>query len=238
MIYDPSKSIWKNPNIEYLFNDDIIEYDIKDAGFSLIKQHRLLPDETIRNLEKLGKGEERHIAIGKIQRENKQLAIDLNNKFTEIRSIFINCNKLTDNDIISVKKDAIYTIGSCNRVNFGMIHFVAKNRYSSYIRFADIQNLEIYYSAEQIDIKGMSDSSVNKHRLYMMEFFNTIIPLIESHNSKAKRYLISFINDYKTHKLDDEYYVEFNNLSRDLNPIFNYQNILLPMCQIILKEIE
>ena len=57
MIYDPSKSIWKNPNIEYLFNDDIIEYDIKDAGFSLIKQHRLLPDETIRNLEKLGKGE-------------------------------------------------------------------------------------------------------------------------------------------------------------------------------------
>ena len=39
-------------------------------------------------------------------------------------------------------------------------------------------------------------------------------------------------------KLDDEYYVEFNNLSRDLNPIFNYQNILLPMCQIILKEIE
>lgn len=237
MHYDPSKSIWKNPNIEYLFNDEIIEYDIRDAGFSLIKQHRLLPEKMIQDLEKLGKGDERHIAIGKIQRENKQLAIDLNNRFTEIRSIFINSNKLTDNDIISVKKDAIYTIGTCNRLNFGMIHFIPKNQYSSYIRFPEIQNLEIYYSSTHIDVKGMGDSAVNRHRLYMMEFFNTIIPLIESHNNKAKRFLIKFINDYKAHNLDDEYYVEFNNLSRELNPIFNYQNILLPMCQIVLKEI-
>ena len=238
MLYNPSKSNWKNPNIEYLFNDEIIEYDIQDAGFSLIKQHHLLPDEVIRKLEIMGKGEERHIAIGKLQRENKQLATDLNNRFTDIRSIFINSNKLTDNDIISVKKDAIYTIGTCNRVNFGLIHFVPKNKYSSYIRFTDIQNLEIYYSVDRIDVKGMSDTSVNKHRLYMMQFFNTIIPLIESHNSRAKRFMIKFIDDYKSHNLDDEYYVEFNNLSKELNPLFNYQNILLPMCQIILKEIE
>ena len=72
----------------------------------------------------------------------------------------------------------------------------------------------------------------------MMQFFNTIIPLIESHNSRAKRFMIKFIDDYKSHNLDDEYYVEFNNLSKELNPLFNYQNILLPMCQIILKEIE
>ena len=238
MLYNPSKSNWKNPNIEYLFNDEIIEYDIQDAGFSLIKQHHLLPDEVIRKLEIMGKGEERHIAIGKLQRENKQLATDLNNRFTDIRSIFINSNKLTDNDIISVKKDAIYTIGTCNRVNFGLIHFVPKNKYSSYIGFTDIQNLEIYYSVDRIDVKGMSDTSVNKHRLYMMQFFNTIIPLIESHNSRAKRFMIKFIDDYKSHNLDDEYYVEFNNLSKELNPLFNYQNILLPMCQIILKEIE
>ena len=238
MLYNPSKSNWKNPNIEYLFNDEIIEYDIQDAGFSLIKQHHLLPDEVIRKLEIMGKGEERHIAIGKLQRENKQLATDLNNRFTDIRSIFINSNKLTDNDIILVKKDAIYTIGTCNRVNFGLIHFVPKNKYSSYIRFTDIQNLEIYYSVDRIDVKGMSDTSVNKHRLYMMQFFNTIIPLIESHNSRAKRFMIKFIDDYKSHNLDDEYYVEFNNLSKELNPLFNYQNILLPMCQIILKEIE
>jgi hypothetical protein len=238
MAYDYHKSTWLNPNIEYIFNDEIIEYDIRDAGFSLIKQHHLLPDEKIRGLEKLGKGDERHIAIGKLQRDDKQLALALTEKFAEIRMIFINSNELTDNDIVSVKKDAIYTIGTCNRLKFDMVHFIPKNQYSSYIRFANIQNLEVYYNSDKIDIKGMGDGAVNRHRLYMMQFFNTIIPLIESHNPRAKRFIIKFIDDYKYHKLDDEYYVEFNNLSRDYNPIFNYRNIVLPICQIILKEIE
>ena len=36
--YEPSKTTWLNPNIEYLFDYDIREYDIQDAGFNLIKQ--------------------------------------------------------------------------------------------------------------------------------------------------------------------------------------------------------
>ena len=42
-IYNPSQTTWLNPNIEYLFGDEIIDYDMKDAGFNLIKQYRLLP---------------------------------------------------------------------------------------------------------------------------------------------------------------------------------------------------
>lgn len=236
MSYNPSKTNWKNPNINYLFNEEIIEYDIRDAGFSLIKEYKLLPPDIIYELEKLGKGEERHIAIGKIQKDNKQLVTDLNNKFAEIRSIFININKLTDNDIISVKKDAIYTIGSCRRVNFGLIHFIPKNRYTSYIRFPEIQNLELYYSDTQLDIKGMGDNAVNSHRLYMLDFLRQVIQLIENHDSKAKRFMMNFINQYKRHEIEDEYYLEFNNLSKELNPIFNYKNILIPLCQIIMKE--
>ena len=63
MGYNPSKSTWLNPNIEYLFNDDIIEYDIHDAGFSLIQQYQLLPPEKIKELERIPKGIQRHIQV-------------------------------------------------------------------------------------------------------------------------------------------------------------------------------
>lgn len=237
MMYNPSKSTWMNPNIEYLFNEDIIEYDMTDAGFSLVKQYQLLPPETIKSLELLPKGLERHIAIGKIQGIDKEFNRALLDKFAEIREVFIKTNKLSDDSIISVKKDAIFTIGECKRVKFGTITFSRKNMYSSYIRFPNIQNLEIYYSDRKMDIKGMNDSSVNRHRLFMYDFLRRLIPLIESRDSKVRRDLMRFIERYKSHDLDEEYYVEFNNLSRDMNPIFNYQNILVPLVQIILKEV-
>lgn len=238
MGYNPQKSTWLNPNIEYLFNNEIIEYDIHDAGFSIIKQFHLLPDAKIKELGILEKGGERHRAIGMLQRDDKVLSKSLSDKFAEIRMFFISANKLTDNEIISVKKDAIYTIGPCEKLSFGTIKFVAKNRYTSYIRFPDIQNLEIYYSSDGIDVKGLGDSAINRHRLYMMEFLRNIISLIEDNSPKAKREMVRFIQAYKSNELDDEFYLEFNNISRNLDKQFNFQKIIVRLVGIILKEME
>jgi hypothetical protein len=65
-----------------------------------------------------------------------------------------------------------------------------------------------------------------------------MIGLIESNNKKAKRVLVEFIDNYKTGKLDAEYYYEFNNMSSNTNMAFNYQNILIPLTQIVLKEVN
>lgn len=238
MGYNPSKSTWLNPDIEYLFNNEIIEYDIRDAGFSLIKQFKLLPDDKIRELTSIDKGFERHRAIGMLQRNNSELSKSLSDKFTEIRTIFIGANKLSDNNIISVKKDAIYTIGPCSKLKFGSIIFIAKNSYTSYIRFPNVNNIEIYYSSGTMDIKGIGDVSLNKHRLYMMEFLRRTISMLELKDIRIKRWITNFIADYKSGNLDDGFYLEFNNLSKDINPIYNYQNIVVPMVQIILREME
>lgn len=237
MRYDPHKSVWLNPNIEYLFNNEIIEYDITDAGFSLIKQYQLLSESKIKELASIPKGFDRHKAIGIIQGKDKAFSKALLDKFTEVRSIFLGMNKLTDNDLISVKKDAIFTIGECTKLKFGSVQFIPKNRYSSYIRFANISNLEIYYSDDTTDIKGMGTSAINRHRLYMIYFIRRIISLIESNNTSVKRIMLKFIDDYKQHNLDDEYYIEFNNKSRDYNAPFNYQNLLVPIVQIIIREV-
>ena len=71
----------------------------------------------------MGKGVERHIAVGNLQREDKEFSNMLLKKFAEIRAVFIAENKLTDDNIISVKKDAIYTIGRCKKTRFDLIAF-------------------------------------------------------------------------------------------------------------------
>ena len=37
------RTLWKNPKIKFVNNTEIIEYDMKNAGFSLIKKYKLLP---------------------------------------------------------------------------------------------------------------------------------------------------------------------------------------------------
>lgn len=98
--------------------------------------------------------------------------------------------------------------------------------------------MEIYYSEDQIDIKGMGDEAVNKHRLYMLEFIKDYIRMMESKDRRIKRFINNFIEDYKSQKLDDGYYLEFNNVSRNFDPLFNYRNIIIRLLQIVIKEIS
>ena len=237
-MYDPQKTTWLNPMIEYLFNDEIIEYDIRDAGFSLIKEFKLLPSDKIMELERMGKGFNRHVAIGKLQRDDKEFSKALNDRFADARRTFINVNHISDNNIVSVKKDAIFLIGTVSKLKFGMVEFDNKNSYTSYVRFSHINNLELYYHDNEFDVKGMSDSSVDKHRLWMLEFLRKVFGMIETKDVKIKRYMMQFIDDYKSQNLDDEFYTEFNNLSASYNPIFNYQKIIIPLMQIISREFD
>lgn len=234
MSYDPHKQIWFNPNIEYIFDTEIIEYDMKDAGFSIIKEYKLLPESKIAELERIGKGIERHIIIGKIQGADKEFSKRFSEKFADVRAMFIDINKLTDNDIISVKKDAIFTIGRSDNLSFGNIVFAEKNKYSSYIRFSDV---EIYYSQDQLDVKGIGESGVNRHRIYMLDFIKKMIEMIECKDNRVKRYLIDFVMKYKNRELDEEYYIKFDRMSKDPDLLFNFRKIILPLFFMVMKEV-
>ena len=127
------KDLFINENIPYIFNREITEYDMSDAGFSLIQEFKLLPEKEIKELQKLGK-QQRKVKIGLIQRENDKLKENLKISFQEARKIFINENKLDNNDIISIKKDAIITIKPCYINKLGdYINCSPKYDYSSFI---------------------------------------------------------------------------------------------------------
>ena len=193
MGYNPNKQVWFNPNIEYIFDTDIIEYDMKDAGFNIIKEYRLLPERTIKDLEMLGKGIDRHIAIGKMQGKDKEFSDRLSQKFAEMRAVFIDSNSLADSDIISVKKDAIFTIKECDVTMFGNIHFAEKNRYSSYIRFSNIGDIEIYYSDNGMDIKGLQYIMGHSDIEMTMQVYNHITDMsrVEKEIEKLDRMTVN-----------------------------------------------
>jgi len=64
-----------------------------------------------------------------------------------------------------------------------------------------------------------------------------IISMMETKNSRVKRYLIQFIDAYKAGELDEGYYLEFNNTSNKINPLFNFQNIIIPLIHIVGREV-
>lgn len=238
MLYDYKQTTWMNLNIEYLFDDEIVEWDIKDAGFSLIKEFKLLPEDEIARLNRMDKGLQRHIEIGNMQKNDKEFSNRLLNAFADARKFFMQTNNIVDNDIVSVKKDAFFITRKPNRVNFGQIHFVAKNTYSSYLRFSNIHNIEIYYMPDgHMDFKQIGDSCIARHKLYTVEFLKGFIRRMENHDTSVKRYMMKYISEYKSLKMDEEYYLEFNNKSRDINPLFNYREILIPLLSIITKEV-
>lgn len=238
MKYFNEKSNWFNPNIEYLFNSLIYEYDMKDAGFSIIKSYKLLDIDTIKKLNLMDK-KSRTIEIGKIMGCNKEFSNSLMNHFSELRKFFIDSNYIEDDDLIAVKKDALFCTKECNQLKFGSIEFRIKNKYSSYLRFPYNNNLEIYYNdGGSIEVKGINDFNLDKHRLYMLDFIYKIFKYIENKNPIIKRFILKFINDYKSLKLDQAYYLEFNNLSQNINPLFNYQKVIIPIIQIIIKEFK
>jgi hypothetical protein len=236
--YNPAKQTWLNPDIEYLIGAEIIEYDMQDAGFSIIKEFKLLPEDQIRRLESIPKGIARHVEVGKMQGADKDFAKALSDKFAEMRKVFITTNNIPDSDIITVKKDAFFTVGTQRRVRFGQVRFAAKNHYSSYIRLSGIHNLELYISDQGIDVKGMGDKAVNLHRLYWLDTIAKIVGYLESKNPYVKRYLNHFVEQYRNNQLPEEFYVEFSNRSLERNPLFNYQNVIIPLVQITLKELE
>lgn len=211
--------IYLNPNISYVFNKPIIEYDMKDAGFSIAQKYDLLTKKEIKKLASVGK-RERSYLLGNIQRDRKEVKIGLQEGFKYSRQKFFEMNDIDDTDIISIKRDAIFLIGYVKYEKLDeYIHFRQKNVYTSYIHIKS-PRLEFYYNKDKIDVKGIDDDIIKKHQDYVMDFINKVFVKMESSDRESVlKFLRIFMDEYRLLKLDTEYY-------RELNPqsMFRYLN--------------
>lgn len=205
------KHNYLNKNIPYLISNEIIEYDMQEAGFNIMKRFKLLSDDRIKYLEGISK-KHRTIQIGLYIRNDRDLGKLLNEKFVEVREWFFEGNDLKDEDVLSIKKDAIITMRRCNNTEFDNIKFIEKNSYTSYYY---INKYEFYYNKmHEVHVKGINDELLELHKPYMLDFLYNFFKMNEiSSRKKVIELLKSFIEAYKNKTLNIGYYRELNSQS-------------------------
>ena len=97
---------YKNQSIPFVFNREIIEYDMKDAGYSLCREFNLLDEVTLDKLSRYEK-KSRTIEIGQLQRKDRDLKDKLKDGFIRARELFFEANDLEPSDIISIKTEIL-----------------------------------------------------------------------------------------------------------------------------------
>jgi hypothetical protein len=252
-----SKANYTSKEILFVYNSRIDEYDMKSAGFSIIKQNKLLPAETIRQLERLDK-QTRNIEIGKLRGKDYALSKGMARGIRSTMEDFIKNNKIDDSSIISIKNDAVFildTIPSITTVNG--INFVKKNSYTS---FLNLNRVEFYYSENSSDIKGLGPGIQSRQGPYLL---NHIIQLIRTKESSSNSSIIKqcaeFDRKYLNKLLPIQYYEELSSqggykISEDGNTTdmfytlpdekmkpfiditYNYLNYILPFKKILVNE--
>ena len=256
MSYNGYKDNFLNKNFDYIVSASIKEYDMRDAGFNILISEGALNQRTIDYLAGLPK-QVRKIKLGLMQKENKELTKIQNEGFRKYRKLFLEANELTDDNIISVHKDAIIVVNKrITKTKFDTVEFRPKERYSSYYH---INNCEYYYSklTNDLSIKGLGKSTSKPyiyHKEYMIKTIKKIIKLNEVSRKSACIYLRDFMDKYRKMELKMEYYRELNNTPyftyilfdhvlqlEDPDPIledcidinYNYDNILMEFVRMI-----
>lgn len=202
--------------VSYLINE-IYEYDISKANVSILLESGMITQETYDMFCQMPKYQ-REVAIGYMQK-NKKISDALKIGFENSRKMLIEYNSLTEDDVLSIKKDAFYVLRKLNQTKFGLINFTLRNRYDIYI---NCRNIEIYYGLNAldntddsvIDIKGITDDNLKSYHSTYLSFIAYILKLIVTSNiDSAIQELISFIQKYDNKELDIDYYREFNSQS-------------------------
>lgn len=244
--------IYTNKEIQYIKNRRIIEYDMKEAGWSICKELSLLTKEEIRRLSVLDK-KNRHIQIGLISRDDQEFSRELNEGFKYFTSLFRKENKIEEDNVLSIKKDSLTVIDTdINKLSFGEVLFVPKAEYSSYCY---ISGIEFYAnpSSNQTAYKNLNDT-FGKGDL-VQEIFTLMINAEFNKKDYSFKYLKDLRNLYLKRELDIGFYREVNakasyrilsdssinkiyienideSIIERVDITYNYLNILIPMIKV------
>lgn len=204
-------------DIPYLINNFIYEYDISKANLNVLFYKGVINKHQYNEIIQFGKGQ-REIYFGNLIKRDPKIGDILAEGLTEMRQNFIETNLYSDNEILSVKNDAIFVIGKPPVfTKFGNVEFVQKNVYTSYF---NINKLEIYYyfnsiyNTEVIDIKGIDDNKLELHRDYMISLLCDVFNALQTGDTHEILSIIhNYYDKYVKKQLPIGYYRELNSSS-------------------------
>ena len=251
--------LWKRTSYTAPFDevsDNITEYDMRHSNTSILRQTKKLKSSTLDAIEELP-GHERKVMIGKIERDQVELKGVIAKEVKMAKLQLFKVNGIRDEDILSIKNDAVFIIGrKLKQTTFGAIEFRKKN---SYIHYISMEGMELYFDGlnQHVDIKGIGDSilAFDDHKNGMLSFLATVMRMRSNgQRDQLRKYLINFTEQYKERKLPLCYYRELSNVNAyrttidtgrytlcldqvddsyrdELSIVYNYNRFVLPMIQ-------
>jgi hypothetical protein len=193
----------------------IVEYDIKSANISVLRDSNIITQEDYDRLSILPKLE-REREIGIREKLDPTLYKSIQEGICEARNKLASFNELNDTSIIRIANDAVY-INSNNNLKYlkfgNYIEFRPKSEYNVY---CNLKGIIIFCKFEDdgnihIDIKGLGNS-ISYHQNYMIYTIMSTITLLErSGVEDSIDYISDICKRYLTLELPIEYYREFNN---------------------------
>ena len=226
------KTLWMNPDIQYVFRKNIVEYDMQSASLSVSRRFKLLPKELIDQLERMPK-DKRTKEVGMKQKYDKEFSDNMINGVLQTRKEFIETNHLTEDTIITLHSDALMFIQKhVVTDNIEGVPFVRKNTWSSYIRY---DRVEMFYSDGTIDYKGIPKQMLQQHTLGINEYLLRIFRMIEDNDPAVYDFIRKFQRNYLQDKLPDYYYIPFGKTGG-----FKTENLKLLsfIAKIVMKEVK
>lgn len=203
------RMMWYNDNIQFMFHNNILEYDMNAASLSLAERFNLLPKETIERLKRLDK-KARVIQTGLIRREDQEFSLEVDKKLIEVRNQFIQENEILPSDLISLHSDAvIFASKKKIKDKINGIQFKESNRSTGYMNF---NKLEMFYNNEYITYKGASQQLLQQHTMGINKYLIKIFKYIENYDTQILKFMSKFQKSYLLDQFPEFMYVKFGSI--------------------------
>lgn len=203
------KLMWFNPDIQFMFHSNIVEYDMRAMSVSISEKYGLLDEETIRVLKLLPK-EQRTKRVGLLQKDDKDYSERLIQCELETRRKFLETNGLDKTNVISLHSDACI-FNSKKKVinNIEGIEFKHANTWTAYMIY---KGIEMFYADGVITYKGIPKEMLNKHTLGIHKYLCTVFDKVENYDPEILDFLSKFQRRYLQDKLQDFFYIPFGRM--------------------------
>ena len=224
--------LWMNPNIQYVFGKNIVEYDMQSASLSVSRRFKLIPDDRLDILERMPK-DKRTKAVGLMQRDDKVFSENMINGLLQTRKEFLQLNHLDEETIVTLHSDAIMFIQTKPVIDrIECVPFIHKNTWTSYMRYG---NLEMFYGDGEITYKGIPKQMLQQHTLGICQFLLTFFQKVENGDESIYEDICVLEKKYLTGKVPEYYYISFGTTGP-----YKAENLKLFgfLAQIIQKEVR
>lgn len=202
-----------NKHIEIIRDVKIREYDIKSAGLNILYNRGYVDKEDYEELLSIPKLE-RNVIIGKWLRDNPEINAVMMDEFVRIRKILFEINEIDDDEILSIKKDAIFIVDrELTELKFENYEFTCREEFTDYI-FLDKK--EYYYNkyTDKLEVKGFPKEVKDFQQNYFFKLIRDLLRLGKDKKAIFK-ILIEFKTDFLERTLPKQYY---RSISTNLYP--------------------